>query len=131
MNKLYIATIVIFLMIASAVSVFAAYGDVMIADFYYIKIRCSAGGYNAQERADAVQARANELLTLDPIDLSTVIVKKVGREAPIYAGGKLLVTVNECDARANKTTVMKLAKIWAARFREIYPNVVPKRPGTL
>lgn len=128
MNKFCIMTMVAILMIASAVSVIAASGDVMIANFLFLRMRCPAGGYTAEQRADAIQTRANELLTLDGLDLSTVTVSKVGKEAAIYAGGRLLVTVHECDARANKTTPMKLAQIWADRFREIYPSVVPIRP---
>lgn len=128
MNKLMVIAVVAVLMIVSAVSAFAADGDVMIANFLFLRIRCAAGGYTIEQRADAIQARANELLTLDGIDLSTVTVSKVGTEAVIYVGDMVLVTVHECDARANKTTPEKLANIWANRFREIYPNVVPKLP---
>ena len=103
-------------------------GDVMMADFLLLRIRCPVAGYTIAQRADAVQRRANDLLVLGGIDLSTVHTQRIGWDVAIYAGGKLLVTVSECDARVNLTTVDGLARKWASRFREIYPKVVPKAP---
>ena len=104
--------------------------DVMMADFLLLRVRCPAGGYTAEERATQIQARANALLVLDGFDLSTIKVEKVGTDAILYAGGELLVTVDECTARANKTTPERLANVWADRLRTIYPKVVPKKPLT-
>ena len=109
---------------------FAAAVDVMMADFLLLRMRCPAGGYTVEERASEVEARANILLVLDGFDLSTIRVETVGADTVLYAGGRLLVTVDECTARANDTTPQRLADLWAERLRKIYPQVVPKKPLT-
>ncbi len=102
---------------------------VMMANQLLLRIRCSASGYTAQERASAVQNRVNDLIIPGGIDLKTVQIKTYRNTTAIYAGGKLLVTVSECDARVNHTTVDKLARRWAARFKAIYPQIIPPRHG--
>jgi len=119
-----VVLIVVFCALASAEE-----GDVMIADFKWLRIRCPAAGYSIAQRADAIQARANNLLSLSGLNLSTVIVRMEGTDAVIYADGKLLATVGWCDARANDTTPEALAQVWAQKFKEIYPNVVPRPPA--
>lgn len=129
MSRITIVILMIIVMTAVIVPAFAAEeGDVMMADFLLLRIRCPVAGYTIAQRVDAVQRRANDLLVLGGIDLSTVHTQRIGWDVAIYAGGKLLVTVSECDARVNRTTVGKLAKVWMDRFVEIYPKVVPKVP---
>lgn len=128
MNKL-IATVAAILILGAITPVLAAEpGDIMMVGFLWMRVRCPAAGYTAQQRVDTIQARVNDLLVIGGIDLSTVKVVPEGRDASIYANGKLLVTVDECTARANQTTPILLANVWANRFKEIYPQVVPKLP---
>ena len=129
MRKLAVIGLTFAILIAPTVQVRAAGpGEVMMAGFLLLRVRCPAAGYSIEQRADAIQRRANDLLVLDGIDLSSIRIEKSGSDALVYAGGKLLVTVDPCTARANKTTPELLARIWAARLRGIYPEVVPKRP---
>lgn len=102
--------------------------DVMMAGSVWIRMRCPAGGYTAQQRAAIVQNRVNDLLVLGGFDLDTLRVEIKGADAVLRAAGKVLVTVDEPTARANNTTPELLAHIWAARFRDIYPRIVPTRP---
>jgi hypothetical protein len=76
-----------------------------------------------------VQRRVNDLIIPGGIDLSTVQVKTVGNTASIYAAGSLLVTITSCDAKANKTTVSKLADHWVERFKTLYPGIIPPEHG--
>lgn len=102
--------------------------EVTLADYVLLRIRCASGGMSAEQRASSIQRRANDLLFQGGIDLSTVKVARVGNEAAVYAAGKLLVTADWCEARANKTTPMGLANFWANRLKEIYPKALPKLP---
>ena len=126
--EMAIAAVVVLTVLVTA-GAFAAEGDVRMVGSLWLRVRCPSSGYSIAERADAIETRVNDLLVLGGFDLSTVQVKRVGADAIIYADGRLLATVNWCDARANHTTPMNLAKVWADKFREIYPQVVPVRPG--
>jgi|GEM_PF-672940 hypothetical protein len=103
--------------------------DIMLADFLLFRVCCSAPGMTVELRADAIQARANDLLVLGGFDLSTIRVKSIGRDAAIYANGRLLVTVDQCTARHNGITPIRLAKKWTSRLRVIYPDVMFKVPS--
>lgn len=107
----------------------AQIGNVMMANSLLFRISCPGGGYSAQERVDAVQQRVNDLIIPGGINLDGVQIRTSGNTTAIYAGDNLLITVGECDARANNTTVSKLAKLWVARFKEIYPTVIPPIHG--
>ncbi len=106
----------------------SAVHDVWMADFLLLRVRCPAGGYTVQQRANAIEMRANNLLKLGGFDLATVKVWKSGNDALLYANGQLLVTVDPCTAMANDTTPERLANLWAQRLRTIYPKVVPEKP---
>lgn len=103
-------------------------GEVWMSDFLLLRVRCPVAGYSVEERVAEIENRANDLLFLDGIDLSKVRVEKKGQDAVIFAGDAVLITVTQCDAKANKTTPQKLATAWVQRLREIYPDVVPKKP---
>jgi hypothetical protein len=104
-------------------------GNIMMAGSLLFRIRCASGGMSIAQRAESVQRRVNDLIIPGGIDMSTVQVKTVGSTASIYAAGSLLVTVTSCDARANKTTVGKLANQWAERFKMLYPGIIPPEHG--
>jgi len=103
--------------------------DVPLGGYWLFPIRCAAGGLTAEQRAEAIGKRAAALLELNNPAALNIRIVRLGEQANIYAGGKLFATVNPCDARANKTTVMKLAKTWAERLRTTYPLVISQKPG--
>ena len=100
-------------------------GYVMMGGYMLFRMRCPSPGLTAQQRADIIQARVNELLDWDGFDVNSVHVKKCGKDAAVYADGKVLVTVDPETARLNKTTTEGLAQVWAQRVREIYPKAAP------
>ncbi|MHB9037453.1 MAG: hypothetical protein ACYC64_12370 [Armatimonadota bacterium] len=127
-----LATAILFAMIlAPSVSAqqYGEEGNVMMANRLLLRLRCPVSGYTIAERADAVQRRLNELIIPGGINLNTVRIKVTGNTTAIYAAGTLLVTVSECDARANNTTVSSLARQWVARFKMLYPQVIPPEHG--
>ncbi len=129
MNRTIAVVAAVAILMALAVTqTCAAVHDVCMADFLLLRIRCPAGGFTAEQRADAVEMRANNLLMLGGFDLSTVEVRESGDDVVLYANGQLLVTVDPCTALANNTTPEQLAEVWAQRLRTIYPQVVPKKP---
>lgn len=129
MRKTFIAVSIVTMMLLPSLSAFAQEGDVELGSYVLFRMRCPSGGQTVADRAAAVQQRVNDLLTSEGINLSTVKVVSMGKEAAIYVAGNLLVTVDECTARANKTTPIGLAKTWADRFKQIYPIVAPKNPN--
>ncbi|MCE5198976.1 MAG: hypothetical protein ABFD54_18245 [Armatimonadota bacterium] len=104
-------------------------GNVMMGNYLFLRIRCASSGFTAQQRADAIQQRVNDLLFPGGVGLDTVVVQTTGNTTAVYAGGKVLVTVADCDAQINSTTKQALADTWAQRFRTIYPLVLPRAPG--
>ena len=102
--------------------------DVWMADFLLLRVRCPAGGFTAEQRANAIEMRVNNLLILGGFDLCSVEVLKSGNDVLLYANGQLLVTVDPCTAMVNDTTPEQLAEVWAERLRTIYPQVVPRKP---
>jgi hypothetical protein len=102
--------------------------EVRIGDYLLLRVRCAAGGYTIDERVAALQQRANNLLKGGK-EYSTFSVRKFGKCANIYAEDVSFMTVTPGDAKANNTTPMKLAKIWAARLRNLFPKSTPDKPG--
>ena len=83
-----------------------------------LRVRCAAGGYTIEQRADAIQQRANLLLQLGD-NLPKITVRKSGADSDVYAGGTLFLTVTSADGKANGTTSASLANTWATRLRDI------------
>ena len=102
--------------------------DIWLGDYLLLKIRCGAGGYSIDERADALQQRANNLLK-ESDKLPTFIVKKSGSDFVVYADDSVFITVTNADAKANSTTAEKLAGIWVERLRTYLPLATPVKPG--
>jgi hypothetical protein len=90
-----------------------------------MNIRTGAGGYTAQQRADAVRERLVPILSiisLTPEDVS-VRQQRPGQDAGIYVRGHLLVTVDRTLARTDGMSPFKLADKWAARLASVLPQV--------
>ena len=106
----------------------AGAGEVWLGNSLVLRVRCAAAGYTIDQRVNALQLRANDLLETGK-DIPTITVRKSGKGAIVYAGDTVFVTVTPCDAQANGTTTEKLANIWAARLRTILPGVTEAKPG--
>lgn len=105
-----------------------ATGEVYLGGFLLLRVRCAAGGYTIDERVNALQLRANNLLELGK-KISDFTVRKSGKDANIYADNELFMTVTPADGAANGTTAEKQARTWTQRLRTLYPDAKTKRPG--
>lgn len=123
-----IFAVAIVVVLACSIASPAATGDVWLGSHLLLRIRTAAGGYSIEQRVDAIQLRANNLLQEDKV-VSAVTVQKSGYDANIYTDGELFMTVTAADARANGTTVEALANQWAQRIKRILPQVSQVKPG--
>lgn len=103
-------------------------GTVYLGGFMLLRMRTPAGGFSAEQRAAALQMRANALLQLGK-GIPRVTTVRTGKDVNIFTDRNLFVTVTQADARANHTTTDKLAAIWASRLRTILPQATPEKPG--
>ncbi len=111
--------------IVSSVAQCQQCGEVWLTNFLLLRIRCAAGGCSVEQRADAIQQRANDLLALGK-GIPQVTVKKTGADANIYTNKCLFMTVTAADGKAANTTAVKLANTWAQRLRTILPQATPE-----
>lgn len=114
--------------LACSLSTSAATGDVWLGGYFLLRIRTAAGGFTVDQRVEALQARANNLLK-ESETVPAVTLKRSGSDVSIYANGNLFITVTAQDARANGTTTEALAAKWAERLRSLLPRAVPIKPG--
>jgi hypothetical protein len=117
-------TIMAILTMFSASAVLAATDSrqVWLANSPVLRIRNDAGGYSASQRVNALQLRANALVS-DTSNTPVFTVRKYGNDANIYADNNFFMTVTPADARANMTTTEELANTWARRLAIALPGV--------
>lgn len=125
MKKLIVASLVTILL-ATLLCSFAqaAPGDVWLAGYLLLTLKTPTDASALQQRVDAVQLRANDLLELSS-RLPNISVKKTGPSFGIYADKKVFLTVTASDARVSRTSTQKLANAWAKRLRTILPDATP------
>jgi hypothetical protein len=130
MKTHFTITVLTILLATLASSVASSQGtrEVRLGNDLLLRVRCAAGGYTIDERTDALQLRANNLLKADK-QYSTFTVRKAGGDSNIYADDTFFMTVTPADAKANGTTSAKLANSWAERLRVIFPRSTPDKPG--
>lgn len=103
---------------------YSAPGDIWLAGYLLLTLKTPVQAKALQQRVDAVQDRANDLLELSST-IPQIEVRKSRKETSIYAGDRVFLTVTPADARVNGTTVDKLAHLWAQRLRTILPDATP------
>ena len=130
MKKKIMMTVVIMLLTVLACSIAWSQDtqEVRIGDYLLLRVRCPAGGYTILERVAALQQRANNLLRAKKTFMA-FSVRMSGNDANIYTDNIFFMTVGPGDAKANGTTPEKLANIWAARLRGMFPKSTPDKPG--
>jgi hypothetical protein len=103
-------------------------GEVWLGNSLVLRVRSAAAGYTIDQRVNALQVRANDLLKAGR-DIPSITVRTSGRDAVVYTGDKVFVTVTSADAQANGTTTERLASIWAGRLRTLLPRITMYKPG--
>ncbi len=87
-----------------------------------MRIRTGAGGYTAEQRADAVRHRLIPILSLRNLRPGDVMVEMINpNQSNIMVRGELLLTVDQTLARANGESPEQLAQAWAANLRRTLP----------
>ncbi len=103
--------------------------EVRLGDFLLLRVRCPAAGFTIDQRADAIQQRANDLLRAGKTSIALNITVS-GNDTIIYTDGILFATVTPADATANGTpNTQELAFTWAERLRTRFPKSTPWKPG--
>jgi len=98
--------------------------EIWMGDFMLFRIRAAAGGYSIEERVAAIQERTNVLLRERKSDI-VFGFKTAGTDANIYTDDALYMTVTSADAKANNTTPMRLAEVWAGRMMRAFVKTYP------
>ena len=108
-------------------------GTVTYSGKVLMRIRTGAGGYTAEQRAEAIQDRLNPILSLPNLTPDDITVKQTRpyQDANIYVRDRLLITVDQKLAQANgNNDPGTLAAQWASRMRAILPRLsVKQEPG--
>ncbi|MFO8081211.1 MAG: hypothetical protein R6V07_13045 [Armatimonadota bacterium] len=103
-------------------------GEVLVNGDVVIRMRTSAGGFSAPERAMIVAQRINNWTSgsFSPYDLS--VRRGTGGAAELRAHGDLIVDVNPAEANALGSSSMGLANAWRSNI-QMALGVEPA-PGT-
>jgi hypothetical protein len=94
-------------------------GAVYVCNEVLIRIRTEAAGQSLEQRREAVRLRLVQAYATQRTAPADVTLRQVPGGWAIYVGGQLRVTVTPQDARANGTTEAALARLWAARVRDL------------
>lgn len=103
-------------------------GEVLVNGDVVIRMRTSAGGFSAPERAQIIARRVQSWLDgpYSPYDLA--VRRGAGGAAELRAAGDLIVDVNPSEASALGSTAMGLADAWRSNI-QMALGVQPA-PGT-
>lgn len=115
-----------------AVSILPAFAaDVSFGGKTLFSIKAQCGGKTPDQRVNDVEARLIDVLGETSIKDKDVIVKKDKLATKIYVKNHYLVDVTAEDAKANKTTVEKLARTWRAAIAKQLPSMhlLPEQVG--
>lgn len=98
---------------------------IIVCNQVALRIRVPAPGMSVQDRVADVYRRIVLAWSRERITADKVTLRQSRGTWSIYAGGTLIVTVQQEDARANGTTVAALAQGWHAKLRELLPQCKP------
>jgi hypothetical protein len=92
-------------------------GEVLVNGQIVIRMRTSAGGFSAPERARIVAERIRNWVSdrFSPYDLA--VRRGAGGAAELRAHGTLIVDVNPAEARALGSSAMGLAQAWQTNIQ--------------
>ncbi|MGI6129468.1 MAG: septal ring lytic transglycosylase RlpA family protein [bacterium] len=90
--------------------------EIVVNGNVVLRIRSAAGGYTPWQRGELVMTRFKEALKTET-NVSEIMPGFENGEVVIRAGPKLLVTVDQGSAQANKTPAPYLALAWANNIR--------------
>ncbi|MDO8589013.1 MAG: hypothetical protein Q7T82_18455 [Armatimonadota bacterium] len=98
---------------------------VVVANSLVLVSRAPAGGLDAQDRISAVNDRLAPILGYELLTPENIRLRRFHGETSIFVGNRLLTTVTVADARANGTSVYRLARVWLRNARMALPQARP------
>lgn len=102
-------------------------GVVSLAGEVILRIHAPAGGMDCQQRADKVQMRIVDALSIGIVKPADIHVKLVKKEWAVYVKDILIITADSYSAKVNKTNPKSLANIWANNLRRTLPESTPQK----
>jgi hypothetical protein len=96
---------------------------VFIGGIPILRIRTPLAGKGPQQRAQEVQLRLNHTLSVGPVMPTDFTVGQVQGDWVVLFKGQRFLTADAEAARLNHTTPEALANEWAARMRQIVPDL--------
>lgn len=91
-----------------------------------MRIRTGAGGYTAEQRAEAVRERLVPILSMENLTPDDVAIRQTrpNQDAHIFVRDRLLITVDRTLTQANGGgDPYTLASAWAEKLRMVLPQV--------
>ncbi|MDX1932100.1 MAG: FKBP-type peptidyl-prolyl cis-trans isomerase [Capsulimonadales bacterium] len=116
-----------FALLAAAVPV--PPGEIVLGDIVVFRFRTDSGGLTAAQRADLVQERVNQVLSLPDVTAKDVRVRPLPQGPTLYVRDIRLVTIDRETAQAAGVTQERLAKQWAHRLMGVIAQVNVRLPG--
>ena len=100
--------------------------------YVILRLRVGNGGMTAEQRVEEIQLRVQDLMSQQFAQESRDIVgqisaRKWGSEMVIGTPDCLLLTVTRADAKANHSSVPRLARYWRNRMVEVM--IIATRTG--
>lgn len=102
-------------------------GVVSLAGEVILRIHSPAAGKDCQQRADIVQMRIVDSLSIGLVFPKDIFVRKVKSEWGVFVKDILIITADAGSAKINKTTPRQLAEVWAKNLRRTIPESTPQK----
>ncbi len=100
--------------------------DIAIDGEFFFRIRTSAAGYTAAERARIAETRLVHIISFAPTVPEAVHISAIRGKPTIYVGNVRLITVYPNDVEATGAASMhQLASIWADQLAASLRKVAP------
>jgi len=104
-------------------------GEIVLGDVVVIRLRNGSGKLDLTKRADVVQERINQILSIADVTAKDVCLKKLPEGPTLFVRDIKLVTVDLETANVAGTTQDSLAKQWAHRLMGVIDQVNVRPPG--
>ena len=88
-----------------------------------LRIRTGWVGKSAQQRAQEVQLRLNHALSVGPVKPSDITVGQIQSDWVVLFQGKRFLTADAQSAHLEHSAPQALAERWAARMRQVLPEL--------
>jgi hypothetical protein len=103
--------------------------QVYVGGTFFITLRTTWAGLTPEQRADVVQERINEALSMGPIHPDDISVGQMQGDWVVLLKGRRFFTADIATAKAESTSPQQLAEQWAQHLRHQLPALTyPTNP---